>query len=451
MANNKPFIISIEGNICCGKTKVLKLLKEFEADFNLKNKIVYIDESWSIVDDNFDIINNYHLNTSNIMHCGQLLKMFKRFQDLQQVSENLDNRLCIMERSFQTQKYVFSKFLDKNCPEINIYLYFLKYVLQKSIEPSLYIYIRSKPEVVFERLQNKRPEEDNITLEYLIELHNLYESWLFLESNVIILDGEQNEEQILVYLAKELERVYSVNQSVKPNSLIENKFDKPVIISIEGNIGSGKSTIVKLLKENEEFKNIFKKSKKLLCVEEPVKKWTNVNGFDILDAYYKNPKLSHVFQYLVMLTVFEEIENALSIPDVGLCIFERSFQTQKNVFMHLLKKNSLKTDVCDYFLKYFLEKSIEPSLYIYIQCNPTVVYDRVRKRNRTAEDSISLQYLTTLHELHESWLTFEKNVVVINGEREENEVVKDIINILSEQFKDQFKQQTKFKFPFLCK
>ena len=53
-----------------------------------------------------------------------------------------------------------------------------------------------------------------------------------------------------------------------------------IIISIEGNIGSGKSSVIRELK---------KKYKQFYYLEEPVDSWTNVkddNGNTILDLFY---------------------------------------------------------------------------------------------------------------------------------------------------------------------
>ena len=58
-----------------------------------------------------------------------------------------------------------------------------------------------------------------------------------------------------------------------------------IIISIEGNIGAGKSTFLKILKLNLE---------KIKIIEEPLIKWQNIEqdgiNYNILDMYYKDPK-----------------------------------------------------------------------------------------------------------------------------------------------------------------
>lgn len=74
------------------------------------------------------------------------------------------------------------------------------------------------------------------------------------------------------------------------------KFAKQLTISIEGNIGSGKSTFVKYLSKFSEFQ-VF---------EEPVKEWQNFNGINLLKESYENPgKCGFTFQSYTMLTMLK--------------------------------------------------------------------------------------------------------------------------------------------------
>ncbi len=62
-----------------------------------------------------------------------------------------------------------------------------------------------------------------------------------------------------------------------------NKPYKPIIISIDGNIGSGKSTLVKLLQNNLDST--------VTIIEEPVKLWQSIqnkSNENILDLFYKD-------------------------------------------------------------------------------------------------------------------------------------------------------------------
>lgn len=43
-------------------------------------------------------------------------------------------------------------------------------------------------------------------------------------------------------------------------------------------------------------------------------------------------------------------------------------------------------------------------LLVYLRTSPEIVYERILKRNREEERTVSLEYLQSLHEMHEIWL-----------------------------------------------
>ena len=56
--------------------------------------------------------------------------------------------------------------------------------------------------------------------------------------------------------------------------------NKPFVVSIEGNIGAGKSTILKF----------FEKYSDVELIPEPVAQWCDVNGHNLLGKQYEDPK-----------------------------------------------------------------------------------------------------------------------------------------------------------------
>ena len=70
------------------------------------------------------------------------------------------------------------------------------------------------------------------------------------------------------------------------------------IFTIEGNIGSGKSTLVKKLKNT--FHNI--ENIKIIFLDEPVSVWENIkdkDGKNIIEKYYENQK-KYAFSFQMM-------------------------------------------------------------------------------------------------------------------------------------------------------
>ena len=83
--------------------------------------------------------------------------------------------------------------------------------------------------------------------------------------------------------------------------------EKTKIFSVEGNIGSGKSTLVQYMKEHEKnFKKLLpqKYDNEFIFIREPVDSWNDIkdkNGETILSKFYANPnKYSFSFQCILI-------------------------------------------------------------------------------------------------------------------------------------------------------
>lgn len=186
---------------------------------------------------------------------------------------------------------------------------------------------------------------------------------------------------------------------------MNTSFKKPYIFSVEGNIGSGKSTLVKNLRDRLSNKNF-----KICFLQEPVDEWSNFkdeNGITILEKYYNDQiKYSFQFQMMAYISRLKVIRDALE-KDYDIIITERSVLTDRNVFAKMLY-DSKKLSKIEYsiYTKWFYEflKDIPQQNIIYLKTSPTIAYERVLKRARHGEE-IPLDYLDTCNEYHEKWLS----------------------------------------------
>lgn len=180
---------------------------------------------------------------------------------------------------------------------------------------------------------------------------------------------------------------------------------------LEGNIGSGKSTLLNKLKDKYPSVNV---------VLEPVDEWIdfkNNNHQSIFQLFYENPeKYAFAFQMYVMLTRLKKLECVKCDT-----IYERSIMTDKHIFMTSLKQDNTITDIeykvfNDWF-EYLYPKVESVKGIIYLQVDPELCYNRIEKRNRTSENNISIEYLTTIHNNHERWLKNSNSIksIIVNG------------------------------------
>ena len=156
------------------------------------------------------------------------------------------------------------------------------------------------------------------------------------------------------------------------------------ILAIEGNIGTGKSTLGQLIQDKIQFNDNVE------FVTEPVHKWIELkdNDGNILDRFYKDQKRwSYTFQHNAFITRAKDI---MEHKDKKLVIIERSVLTDRNVFAQLLYENNMISEMewklyTNWYDWLSNEFPIKPNKYIYLKADPQVSYDRMRKRLRDEE------------------------------------------------------------------
>jgi len=190
-------------------------------------------------------------------------------------------------------------------------------------------------------------------------------------------------------------------------------------LSLEGNIAAGKSTFLTILSEQVD----------LLCVPEPVNKWQNVGEekINLLDLFYSNPKrYAYLFQTYAFLSrmrsqlhpydILEKDENNYILSSNSnsdrekVIMFERSVLSDKYCFaMNCFESGLLdkaEYEVYKDFHSFLVEEfnMLRLNGIIYLRTNPETCATRLAKRSRSEEKTVSLEYLTSIHEKHEEWL-----------------------------------------------
>jgi deoxyadenosine/deoxycytidine kinase len=190
------------------------------------------------------------------------------------------------------------------------------------------------------------------------------------------------------------------------------------IFSIEGNIGSGKSTLVKKLTTIlTKLSNI-----QVIYLPEPVAVWESIkdnSGKNIIEKYYENQeKYAFSFQMMAYITRIHQLKEILKTQRDAIIICERSVFTDKEIFAKMLHDDKKIEDIeYNIYCKWFYEfvKDIPVAGLIYVKTAPTKCEKRVIKRNRKGE-TIPLSYLENCHLYHENWLNNEKlPVLTLDG------------------------------------
>ena len=213
------------------------------------------------------------------------------------------------------------------------------------------------------------------------------------------------------------------------------------IIYIEGNIGTGKTTFCELLKQFMRFQKF-----NWMVVLEPVEQWMSLKtreGSNLLAEFYKDQeKYSFSFQMNSFISRSKSIHDTISEnPDLDVLFVERSVFTDKLCFTGMLyesgKMNELEYQIYnEWHSKLVNDFSLEAFGFVYLQTNPETSLERIKKRSRDGESNIPLEYLSALHEKHESWLSSEDNVLYLDVSSSifEDEVMEEFLKQIKTKF-----------------
>jgi deoxyadenosine/deoxycytidine kinase len=191
-----------------------------------------------------------------------------------------------------------------------------------------------------------------------------------------------------------------------------------MLISIEGNIGTGKTTLINILK------NKFSKKNNVIFVEEPLNQWLSLkdsDGKNILGKFYEDQeRWSYSFQMHAFITRSKDILKQNTNDNV--VIIERSVLTDCNVFANLLHESGkisemewkLYVEWFDWLTEQF--SKVIPDKFIYLKAEPEVSYQRMINRTRDEENNVPIEYLQSVSEKHDDWLLDEsmENVITID-------------------------------------
>ena len=174
------------------------------------------------------------------------------------------------------------------------------------------------------------------------------------------------------------------------------------IITIDGNIGSGKSSVL----------NYLHKIYKIPIDLEPVENWNSY-----LTKIYDDKTNVFEFQVRVWLDRCWIQEKS----DKTVILMERSPYFTQNTFIETVYNTGLITQN-EYNILVGLHNKTDSlwtcNTYIYLRSSPENCVKRIKKRNRQSEKNINPEYIQNLHDSHEK--AFNKaveqkmNIIVID-------------------------------------
>jgi deoxyadenosine/deoxycytidine kinase len=177
-------------------------------------------------------------------------------------------------------------------------------------------------------------------------------------------------------------------------------------VVIDGNIASGKSTQIELLKS--EYK----------VLSERIQDWP-------LDLFYKDQSR---WAFLLQFSILK----SFSVNKDSYDVFERSPESSRDVFWKMLVTDEIVTHEEDHIYRYFWGlNGWVPDVYIYILTPPEVCFERLTKRHQDGDSIITLGYLQKIHMYYTDYMQ-QKKIYVIDGTLDPHEINKKIRDILGQ-------------------
>jgi deoxyadenosine/deoxycytidine kinase len=195
------------------------------------------------------------------------------------------------------------------------------------------------------------------------------------------------------------------------------------IITLEGNIGAGKTTVAQGLFEL--FKNLGLKT---VHIQEPVGAWVDFNGTNLLSLLYKDTeRWAFTFQVNALMYMTEGDKRAVEYAKKGyIVIKERSAFTVKHIFNEHYKQYmtpaeiEILTNLSNEYVdprKTAVAEGVIKDITLYLYTDPKTCYQRKLKRNRPEEigkkNRVDEVYLAKLHEIHEVAIRKSMGQVII--------------------------------------
>ena len=195
------------------------------------------------------------------------------------------------------------------------------------------------------------------------------------------------------------------------------------LFSIDGNIGAGKTTVIKRLQK--EFNNI-------VIFIEPINEWE-----PIITAANENPKKYAFKAQDIILNHFEKIKKiiynkTMELPSI--IIVERSALTSLLIFTkNYVEKGIITEEQLQHLQKRVKEIKINYDKRILINTDVANCFDHIKTRKRNFElKSLKIQDLEKIDDLYKKM--YEKllhtNKIIINGNQTKLNVFNDIAKII---------------------
>lgn len=197
-------------------------------------------------------------------------------------------------------------------------------------------------------------------------------------------------------------------------------------IGVAGNIGSGKSTLTRMLASHYGW----------------TPRYEAVTYNPYLEDYYKDiPRWSYNLETYFLAQRFKDVIEISKSKDV--IIQDRTLLEGVNIFVannHDL--GNLSDRDYETYMELFsaMESTVRlPDLLIYLRSSVPNLVARIQKRGRDYEQSMNLEYLSGLNDRYEQWISgYKGNLMIFDSDRLDFENIPEDFAIITDRIDAQF-------------
>ncbi|XP_026822340.1 deoxynucleoside kinase-like [Rhopalosiphum maidis] len=201
---NRPYTVFVEGNVGSGKTTFLEQFAECPNVYLVKEPV----HKWQDVQGH-NFLGLMYKDPKRWSFAFQSIVQRTMLELHQARPKYPGQNIKIMERSIYSARNIFVENLYKDnlmaAPEYSVLDAWYKWLIGNvEIESDLIIYLRTDPEVAYQRIKTRnRFEEKDVSFEYIEHLHNLHDKWLNVHNTdvpknipVVIVDANQSMDSV---------------------------------------------------------------------------------------------------------------------------------------------------------------------------------------------------------------------------------------------------------------
>nr|QXT57830.1 putative deoxynucleoside kinase [Rhinella marina erythrocytic-like virus] len=187
----------------------------------------------------------------------------------------------------------------------------------------------------------------------------------------------------------------------------------PKVFAVDGNIGVGKSTLLRELK-----------SRGYTVFEEPIDIWYPLLKFCQQDM----AKWTYILQ-VTILSHYLKLQDIIKTLNIPVVFIERCALANK-AFTYVAHENKTLTDIEFNILEEIYKlNTLIPDKTFLLKCSSATCLNRIKTRNRQGEEFMTIQYLDQIHKYYDM-LFKDYNVVHIDCEASPEVVLSNILNYM---------------------